>query len=134
MLPNVRLDGEIEAIGTAATPVPVKGTSCGLFDALSTKWRLAALAPAVVGENCTETVQLADTPKEAPQVLAVIEKSPGFVPVKDTTKPDRIAVPVLVKVTVDEDELWPTTKLPKDTEVGLNDAAGAVPVPFSATV
>lgn len=87
-----------------------------------------------MGENFTEAAQLAETANVVPQVLAEIEKSPGFVPVKDSAIPVRVAVPVLVNVTVDADEVCPTVKLPNDTEVGLKEAAGETPVPLTGTV
>ena len=58
--PMTSLPKEIE-VGvtvTAAIPVPLSATLCGLFDALSVIFRLPLRAPSAAGVNTTEIVQL----------------------------------------------------------------------------
>jgi hypothetical protein len=52
--------------------------------AVSEMVSVALRAPDVVGLNATVTVQLAEAPRLAPQVLDEMLKSPGFVPVMAT--------------------------------------------------
>ena len=49
---KVRLEGETEAVGDGATPVPETLELCGLPEALSITDKTALLAPVAVGENC----------------------------------------------------------------------------------
>src|ERR1700735_3775240 len=68
---NVRLVGESETANVdAAVPVPVKATGCGEPVALSAMERLAVSVPLAAGLNSTETVQVANAARLAPQVVA----------------------------------------------------------------
>lgn len=108
-LAKVRLEGfsVIDGAGEV-TPVPDKATSCGLFEAESTKCKFAVREPVVVGVNCTETVHDVLIARLDPQPFTKL-KSPGFAPVRDTTIPVSVAVPVLVRTTLIEPVLEPTT-------------------------
>lgn len=73
VLPKVRLLGLIVATGTGAlTPVPVKGTTCGLPEALSTNVNAPVRVPRAVGVKVILTVQLTVAARVEPQVLAEI--------------------------------------------------------------
>jgi hypothetical protein len=71
-----------------------------------------------------------------PVHVVVSVKSPEFVPVMLTEVIVSAAVPVFFTVTTCEVLATPTVPLPKLSEVGLNEIAGAAttPVPVSATV
>ena len=98
---NVRLLGETPATGAAATPVPVKLTVCGLPLALSVKLSEALRLPVADGVNVTLTVQVLLGVTVAPvQVSALVAKSLAFVPLIVTVETVRLAVPVLVTVSV----------------------------------
>jgi hypothetical protein len=56
VLPNTRLLGEKV---TGEEPVPLRATICGPFAALSENVKIPLVAPVVVGENVTPTVQVA---------------------------------------------------------------------------
>ena len=65
------LVGERETVWvSAAVPVPVKATVCGVPVALSATERLAVSAPTASGLNSTETVQVAAAANVVPQVVA----------------------------------------------------------------
>src|SRR5579864_5229588 len=72
----------------ALTPVPVRGTVCGLAAASSATLTLAPAAPSTVGANCTPTLQfeprfktLAPSGQAVPVVGATRANCPGFAPV-----------------------------------------------------
>ena len=57
------------------TPAPFRVTICGDPATESAKLNAAVRAPDAVGENVTETVQLAPTVKTDPHVIAMMRKS-----------------------------------------------------------
>jgi hypothetical protein len=96
MVPKFRLAG---ASRTAA-PVPVKGTACGLPEALSVTLTAALRVPPAVGSNVTLTVQLAWLARvegDSGQ-LSVWLKSPALLPVIATLVMVRATPPVLSRV------------------------------------
>jgi hypothetical protein len=54
---------DVGATVTAAIPVPLRATLCGLFVALSVIFRLPLRAPSAAGVNTTEIVQLFPAPR-----------------------------------------------------------------------
>jgi hypothetical protein len=88
-------------ITRGAVPVPLKLTVCGLWGAMSVKISKALRLPAAVGVNVTLTVQVPLGINVAPvQVSALLAKSLAFVPPIVTVKMVRLAVPVLVTLTL----------------------------------
>jgi hypothetical protein len=122
-----------ESVAVGLTPVPVRGTVCGLPTALSARERLALRAPAADGVNITLMAQLAPALRLEPQVL-VSAKSAAFAPVTVTLVSDIVELPVFVSVT-DWDALGePTALFPKERLVGANVAMASTPVPERATL
>src|ERR1035438_4253370 len=95
---KVRLVGVSVTLG-AAVPVPFSVTTCGDPAALSAMEREAVSAPAMVGLNSTETVQLADTASDVPQVVADFTNEVAFVPVIVSDVSVKAADPVFFIVT-----------------------------------
>jgi hypothetical protein len=95
---KVRVKGETDAMGPPVVPVPVRVTICGVPDALSAIEIAAVRVPAAVGLNTAPMVQFAAAISVVPQVF-VWEKSPGFAPVIVMLEMDKVAFPVLNKVT-----------------------------------
>jgi hypothetical protein len=84
-----------------AVPVPLKLTVCGLPLALSAKSSEALRLPVADEVKVTPTVQVPLGITVAPaQVSALLAKSLEFVPLIPTVKMLRLAVPVLVTVTL----------------------------------
>src|SRR5580704_19455497 len=83
----------------AAAPVPVSFTVCGEPVALSAIDSEAVSAPAAVGLNSTETVQLAPTASEVVQVFAEMRNEVAFVPVRVSEVSVNAAVPEFFTVT-----------------------------------
>lgn len=94
---NVKVNGEIDAVGPPAVPVPLEVTDCGLPEALSDTETAAVLVPEAVGLKVTLMVQLAPFATVVPQ-LFVCEKSPGLVPVTLMLEIVRVPLPVLNRV------------------------------------
>ena len=82
-----------------AVPVPPSATVLGLPEALCAIDRLADLAPVLDGVNVTLIVQLAFGVSDAEQVF-VWANCAASAPVIDMPLTERLAVPVLVIVTV----------------------------------
>jgi hypothetical protein len=80
---------------TAATPVPLNDTVCGLAAALSVNVIAPVSVPAAVGVKVTEMVQLALAARLDPQVLVSAKLPEAAMPLID-----REAAPVFFKVTV----------------------------------
>src|SRR5437879_13237832 len=89
--------------GRSVTPVPVSDTDCGLPAASSVMVTVAVRALAAVGVNVRLRRQLAPATTVAPFVQVVpaaMAKSPGFEPARAMLVMLRVAVPLLVRVTV----------------------------------
>jgi hypothetical protein len=82
-----------------AIPVPLRETICGLPGALSVMLSAAVRVPDAVGLNLTLMLQLAPAGSELPQVW-VCTKSPALVPVIAMLLMVKLAVPVLLSVTI----------------------------------
>jgi hypothetical protein len=89
-------------------PVPLRAMVWGLLGALSLNERLPDAAPAAVGVNVTATVQVpaAATGFEVEQVVPEVAMAKG--PVAAIALNVRLALPVLVRVTVCELLVVPT--------------------------
>jgi hypothetical protein len=124
-LENVRLVGDTV---TAAEPVPLRLTVCGLFAALSVKVREPLRVPVVVGEKVTPTAQFAPAAMLVPQVLLAMAKSP----VAAMLVKLRAMGISLVSVTDLALLVFPTTIVPKLREL-LERVTGEMPVPVRET-
>ena len=116
------MKSKLRLVGTKLTsvPVPVSDTVCGLPLALSATESEPVRVPVAVGLKVTLIVQLAPAATLVPQVL-VSEKSP----VVEMLVMLRVAVPVLVSVTVSAALLVPSTVTGKVRLVGESVTAGA---------
>src|SRR5438874_2124413 len=106
--------------------VPLKGTLCGLPDALSLMDKLAVRVPVAVGVKVTLTVHEAPAASVLGLIgqLLVWAKSLALVPVSPMLVMVRAPVPLLVSVTVWAALLVPTAWFAKLTLVGLRLTAG----------
>ena len=104
--------------------MPLKLIVWGLPLALSEMKTDALREPVAVGANVTPIEQLAPAATLLPQVL-VSEKSPEFVPARPMPVMFRVAVPVLVSVTLCAALVVPTICEPKVRLVGERLTAGA---------
>jgi hypothetical protein len=84
----------------AVVPAPLRLTFCGLPEASSVKLKTALRVPTEVGLNLTFIVQLALTANDAPQLVALIKKSPLLVPRIAMLLMVKIIVPVFLSVTI----------------------------------
>ena len=85
--------------GAGLVPVPERLTACGLPLALSVMLTEALRVPEAEGVKVTLIVQLAPVVSELPHVL-VCAKSPALVPVTAMVVMLKVALPVLLRVTV----------------------------------
>ena len=118
-----------------AVPLPLSGIVCGLPVAESAMDSVADFSSAgTFGLNVTLMVQLAPGARVVtpPQVVAV--KEGIFVPVIVIELIVSAPVPVFFNVTGLLGLVVPTNWSPKSSAVGARFAAGAVPLPVSATV
>ena len=98
--------------------MPVSCTTCGLPEALSAKFKFALFAPAVCGENITDTVQLAPlitVPFGIGQGLLpelAMPNSFAFGALIETFVRFNPALPVFVSVTVCAEPEDPTPTVP----------------------
>ena len=108
--------------------VPESDTDCGLPLALSVTVSVAVRAPEAAGVNRMAIVQLPPAATEELQVSASV-KSVGSAPVKAILEMLRLALPVLLRVTVCEEVVMSTASFPKDRleEERLAEALGARP-------
>ena len=106
--------------------VPLRLTLCGLPVALSEMLTDALREPVAVGANVTLIEQVPPAATVAPaQVSAVFEKSLAFVPPIVTVEMVRLALPLLVRVTLCAVLVEPTLSEPKESpEVGEMLTAG----------
>src|SRR5437899_956036 len=121
-------------------PVPASETDCGLPAASSLMLTVAARAPVAAGANVTVKVQLAKgaigppaSGQGAAPEPATATKSPGFVPARTMLVMLRVAVPLLVRVTVCAGLLVLTRWSPKARLVGAKVTVGAMLVLASET-
>ncbi len=96
--------------------------------------RVAARDPTAVGVKVMLTVQAAEPARLAPQVLAEMAKSLGFVPDSPTLLIVIALVPPLVRVTVWAVRVVPTVVAGKVRLVGETVALANIPDPDSATI
>jgi hypothetical protein len=125
-LGNVRLTG---AIVTGKSPVPLRLTVCGLFDALSVNVSVPARVPAAVGENVTPTLHSAPAAMLAPQVLLAIAKSPVAAMLVNVSA----VFSLLVRVTSFAAVVLPSKADPK-LKLVAERVTGSTPVPVRLTV
>jgi hypothetical protein len=98
-VPKLRDGGESRT--AVPMPAPVRLTVCGLFAALSLMESVAVRLPVADGVNVTLTVQVPLGVSVAPlQSSALLAKSLAFAPPTVTAEMMRLAVPVLVIVSV----------------------------------
>jgi hypothetical protein len=112
----------------AESPVPDRGTICGLPAELSVTESIADRLPAALGVKVMLKVHEPPAISELPQVL-VSEKSPLLVPVSEIPVIVSVPVPVLVSVMEPAALLVPTTWPGNTSDVGAKVTAGAIPVP-----
>src|SRR2546427_502589 len=133
--PKARLVGAKVTAGTI--PVPASDTDRGLPGASSVMVTVAVRALAAVGVNVRLRRQLAPTTTVAPFVQVVpaaMAKSPGFKPARAMLVMLRVAVPLLVRVTVCAGLVVLRRWSPKARLVGAMVTAGATPVTASHSV
>src|SRR5207245_304365 len=132
--PKARLVGAKVTAG--AMPIPASDTDCGLPGASSVMVTVAVRALAAVGVKDRKSVELAPATTVAPFVLVVpaaAAKSPGFEPARAMLVMLRLAVPLLVRVTVCTGLVVVRRWCPKARLVGAKVTAGTIPVPASDT-
>jgi hypothetical protein len=81
------------------TPVPARGTACGLAPPSSTIFRDACRRPLAPGVKVTSTVQLSPAPSIDPHVV-VSAKSPKFAPLMPMPEICKFSLPIFVTVAV----------------------------------
>src|SRR3989442_1211546 len=121
-------------------PVPAGEPARGRPAASSLMLTVAARAPVAAGANVTVKVQLAKgaigppaSGQGAAPEPATATKSPGFVPARTMLVMLRVAVPLLVRVTVCAGLLRLTRWTPKARLLRAKVTAGPMPVPASET-
>jgi hypothetical protein len=105
---------------TALTPVPLSAMVCGLLLALSVTVTVPLSAPVTAGLKVTEIVQLFPAETELRQVF--VSANPALAPMLVI---NRVALPVLDKVTFLVELVDPTTTFPKLKLVAESDAVCA---------
>src|SRR2546428_544881 len=117
-------------------PVPASDTDCGLPGASSVMVTVAVRALAAVGVNVRLRRQLAPATTVAPFVQVVpaaMAKSPGFKPARAMLVMLRVAVPLLVRVTVGALLVFFSGSATTEILAVTLPAAVAIPVPASDT-
>src|SRR5947209_7162667 len=117
-------------------PVPASDTDRGLPGASSVMVTVAVRALAAVGVNVRLTRQLEigrASGREGVVVPAAMAKSTGFEPARAMLVMLRVAVPLLVRVTVCTGLVVLRRWYPKARWVGAKVTAGTIPVPASDT-
>lgn len=94
-LPKFTLDIGIRRLGAPAKAVPERLMVWGLSEALSVRIRVADRDPAVVGTKFSGIEQLPPATTVV-QVLPLITKSPGFVPLLETFENESAVFPRLM--------------------------------------
>src|SRR5215217_6153190 len=113
--------------GFVPVPVPLIGTVCGLFAALSVRMNVAERAPDAVGENVIETLQLvpaASVTPEQPSLDCV--KSSGFAPRVAALLMNSGALPVFATLIDCGALVVPIACAANVSDVGVKVTAGAV--------
>jgi hypothetical protein len=122
------------AASAKSRPVPVRATVWGLPAALSENERVPAACPPEVGVKSRATVQLELGPTVPEAVHVVPEVTVANGPVTATADSERVALPVLERVTIWELVVVPTKVEPKLTLQGEAITESPVPVPSRGTV
>lgn len=131
VVPTVRLENVIVAgvRPTAARPVPVVGTACGLLLALSVIVTVPLASPVTEGLKVTEMMHFFPLETEPPQVLVTEKFALATILVIAS-----VALPVLVRVTFLTALLKPTTVLPNVKLVGESETVCAAVVTVSSKI
>src|SRR5437870_2969682 len=117
-------------------PIPASDTDCGLPGASSVMVTVAVRALAAVGVNVRLRRQLAPATTVAPFVQVVpaaMAKSPGFEPARAMLVMLRVAVPLLVRVTVCAGLVVLRRRVAEDRSEGEKVTDGTIRVPASDT-
>src|SRR5256712_6346276 len=118
-------------------PIPTRSPYRGLPGSSSVMVTVAARPPVAAGVNVTVKAQLADAATGPPArghgatPEPATAKSPGFEPARAMLVMLRVAVPLLVRVTVCAGLVVLRRWSPKARLVGAKVTAGAMPVPAS---
>jgi hypothetical protein len=119
-----RVSMETGAVSPA--PAPVMGADCGLFVALSVTMNVAERAPAAVGENVMETLQLLPAPTVVPEHPSnTWVKSRALVPRVCALLMNNPDPPVLATVIVCGELVVPTGWVGNVSDDGVSETAGA---------
>src|ERR1039458_1740401 len=129
-LPKARVVTEVVA---CATPVPVRGTVCGLLVALSATERVAVMAPVAAGVNVTLMVHVAWAASDVPQVFAEMAKALALVPVMVLPEMAMAVLSLFVSVTFFAALVLLRPCLPKDSVVGVNVACANADEPRTSS-
>ena len=86
--------------GAATVAVPLRALVCGEPGALSVTETAALKLPTEAGLKVTETAQVAEAARFAPQVLELMVKAVGLGPVSLMPEMLSVAVPLLVSVVI----------------------------------
>lgn len=111
-------------------PVPVKGTCCGLFAALSVIVTSPVRVPVWVGVKVTLILQFLPAASVGPQGFELVVKAKS--PLAAMLPMFRVAVPVLASVMALPALVMPTVVLGNVREAGVRVTTG--PVPLAVTV
>src|SRR5438128_578614 len=137
-LPKALLVAESVAVG-GVTPVPVSDTDCGLPGASSVMVTVAVRAPVAAGVKLT-LIRSEERRAGGPRARGhgatpepATAKSPGFEPARAMLVMLRVAVPLLVRVTVCTGLVVLRRWSPKARLVGAKVTAGTMPIPASDT-
>ena len=128
-VPKLRLDGVVEIVSVAATPVPLNTTAVGEVGALLTSEILPVALPAACGANCALKVVDAPGFNESGRFTVLVVNP---VPVTLNCVMVNTPVPVLLNCSVcvfGE----PIVTLPKLTLAGVTVRAACTPVPLMGT-
>ena len=134
---KVTVVGVSVTAGPAAAPVPLRVTFCGEPVTLSAMDSVDARAPAAVGLNSTDTVQVAAAARDVVQVFAEIRNEVAAPPLRVSEISVRGVVPEFFTVTTCAAVVDPTVVDAKVRVVGVSvtaDAATAVAHPFTRLV
>ena len=120
--------GAADKLTAAPAPVPLKLRVCGLPVALSVSDRIPVAVPTAVGVNVSATAQVPAAATEVAVAQVVPEVAMAKGPVTPIAVKVRLALPVLVTVTVCAGLVVPTGS---DGNVGAADRLTTAPVPVA---